>query len=76
MKAVVLNKQNEIIALLKEFDGNTAEIAGAVAADGSPVNVLEYKVSRSKANLAIGAKSDAQYATKREFRGRTFYTLA
>ena len=48
-KAVILDSNNEILALLPEDIGKDVNVAGAVALDGSPVNRKFYKVSASKA---------------------------
>ena len=74
-KAVILDSNNEILALLSEDIGKEVNVAGAIALDGSPVNRKFYKVSASKANLAKASRSDAQFATRHEHRDLPFYTL-
>ncbi len=54
MRAALIDKNENVIG--EVFDapakGNSIEIAGAFTASGNPVNVSEYKISRSKKNLA------------------------
>jgi|GEM_PF-3914276 len=75
MKSVILGRNDEIIGLLHSAGLREVEVAGAVAADGSPVNRKTYRVSASKRNLERARRSDAGYATRHEHRGLVFYTL-
>jgi len=72
MKAVIIDARGEIAGLLRE---NEVVVAGAVTVDGAPVNMTAMKVSRSASNLDRARRSDAQFATKREYRGAAFYVL-
>ena len=77
IKAVVLNRENDIIALLDCDPGKEKEIevAGAIAIDGSPVNRKTYRISTSKASLARATRSDAQFATRHEHKSMIFYMI-
>jgi hypothetical protein len=73
-KAVIINRENDIIGLLAgDFQGNEVDVAGAVTIEGDPVNVRTYRVSRSARNLA--RRTECQFATRHERAGRVFYTL-
>jgi len=76
MKAVIIDARGEIAGLLREEgSGNEVVVAGAVTVDGAPVNMTAMKVSRSASKLDRARRSDAQFATKREYRGAAFYVL-
>lgn len=50
--AALLNQCGDVIAEVTNAPaGNTIEIAGGFTADGDPVNVQTFKISRSKKNL-------------------------
>ena len=50
--AALLDQWDDVIAEVSDAPaGNTIEIAGGFTADGDPVNVRTYKISRSKKNL-------------------------
>ena len=52
-KAALLDSNNKVIG--EVFDapakGSTIDVAGCFTAGGDPVNIKEYKISRSKSNL-------------------------
>lgn len=77
MKAVVIDSNGEVFALLKDEDvvGRLITFAGAVTKDGAPVNAVTLKVSRSARNLERARKSDAQFVTRRSHGGFVFFTL-
>lgn len=74
MLKVIINSQNAIIGSVVS-DAASIELAGAVALDGSPVNVKQVRLSASKANLSKAAKLDIASAVRREKGGRVFFTL-
>jgi len=53
MKAALLDRDSKVIGEVYDAPekGNTIEIAGCFTADGDPVNVRKYKISRSKRNM-------------------------
>lgn len=57
MRAALLDRNNKVIG--EVFDapetGNKIPVAGAFTANGDPVNVRNYKISRSKKNLEKAA---------------------
>ena len=58
VRSALLNSKGIVIGEVfgSPATGNTIEVAGAFTADGDPVNVKTYKISRSKANLAKAEK--------------------
>ena len=58
MKSALLNAKGIVIGEVygSPRTGNTIDVAGAFTADGDPINVKTYKISRSKANLAKAEK--------------------
>jgi hypothetical protein len=58
--AALLNQCGDVIAEVTNAPaGNTIEITGGFTADGDPVNVQTYKISRSKKNLEIAGEIEA-----------------
>ena len=53
MKAALLDRNNRVIGDVYDApeSGHWIDIAGAFTADGDPVNVRSYRISRSKRNL-------------------------
>ena len=72
MNATVLSKNGAVIYTVTT-DAKEVDIAGAVTIDGSPVNVITRRVSRSKANLAAADKAGVDGLVQREHNGRVFY---
>jgi len=70
----IIDSRNEVFGYTYETSG-TIEIAGAVAANGAPVNVKTYRVSASKANRAK-VESAMPTTVRREHNGLTFFILA
>lgn len=75
MKAAILDNQNRVIFAADVTPGTRKiVVAGAVTADGEPVNQREYRVSYSKANLAKTADSFAvPELVQREHNGALFF---
>ncbi len=70
----IVNSHNEVIGAARFASGRHISIAGAVAHDGAPVNVKEYRVSTAKARLAE-VSVETPVAVRHEFRGNVFYTV-
>lgn len=73
MNAVVISNQNAEVIYTVSTDAKEIEFAGAVAADGSPVNVSTHRVSRSKVNLAEADKRGVGGLVQRAYNGSVFY---
>lgn len=70
--AVMSNQNNEVIYTVAT-DAKEIEFAGAVTADGAPVNVSTHRVSHSKANMAAADKTGVNSLVRREHNGRVFF---
>lgn len=69
----IINNQGAIIGCTTS-EASEIDIAGAVTADGAPVNVRTYKVSKSKKNRsAIDVATPV--AIEHSSSGREFFTL-
>lgn len=59
MIAAILNERNEVVfSAIVEQGVRSIQVAGAVTDEGQPVNSKEYRVSRSKRNLAKAQKEE------------------
>lgn len=73
MNAAIINNRNEVIFSADIAEGvREIEVAGAMTAEGYPVNRKTYRVSRSQRNLAKAAREEL--LTKRAHGDLTFYT--
>lgn len=74
MKALVLNEHGDLLYWVEAPEGvSRIEVAGAVAADGAPVNVRRFRVSQSKKNLARAARVELSPLRKMEYRGSVVF---
>jgi len=68
-KAALLSKTGKVIGEIYDppEKGNTIEVAGAFTVDGDPVNVVIYRISRSKKNLEKASFEQPVFSTGRAF---------
>ncbi len=70
--SVVMSRDGKVLFTV-ETEESSIDVAGAISADGAPVNIKSYKISRSKKNLSMAEKVDYCGLVRREHNGHVFY---